>query len=314
MDSQKFHIQSYVNTNICGHARAHLGNVFNFSSADSEQQDILDWLTASLDPSASHDRACSRYQEGTLGWILDHAAFRDWCDRPSTSLQVFWCRGAMGTGKTTLVARILSRLQERGIPRGRLAVVYCEYSQRETLTVESVMGSILAQLCQQSQEGFSIPAYIKTAFQTRPRFWKRGPSLEQLKSWLHLRLKDQDTAFVLMDALDELSPRLRRKLLRSMQSMPQLKLLVTSREVPEPEADVFANQVIEIHAHEADLRNLMKSKFREEGTEAFKRLILGKPTRHKSFSTVEEQIISKITQLAQGMCVRYRPGFSHVML
>jgi GTPase SAR1 family protein len=311
MDSVQSHTQSFMNTNISGRARVHLGNVFNFSSADSEQRDILDWLT-SLNPSASHDCACSWCQEGTLGWIFDHATFRNWCDRPSNSLQVFWCRGAMGSGKTTLVARILNHLQERGNPRGRLAVVYCEYSERETLTVESVMGSILAQLYQHSEEVFSIPAYVKTAFQSQPRYWKRRPGLEQLKSWLHLRLEDQDTAFVLMDALDELGPRLRRKLLRSMQSMPRLKLLVTSRDAPEPETDVFANQVTEIHAHEADLRNLMKSKFREGSTEAFRRLILRKPTSDECFSTVEEQIISKITRLVQGICVHYHHVLSHV--
>jgi molybdopterin-guanine dinucleotide biosynthesis protein len=311
MDSVQPHTQSFTNTNISGHARVHVGNFFNFSSADSEQRAILDWLT-SLDPSASHDRACSWYQEGTLGWIFDSTTFRNWCDRPINSLQVFWCRGAMGTGKTTLVARILNHLQERGSPRGSLAVVYCKYSEREALTVESVMGSILAQLYQHSEEGFSIPADVKTALQSQSRYWKRRPSLEQLKSWLHSRLEGQDTAFVLVDALDELDPRLRRKLLRSIQSMPRLKLLVTSRDAPEPDTNIFANQVTEIHAHEADLRNLMKSKFREEGTEAFRRLILKKPESDGSFSTIEEQIISKITRLAQGMCVHYHHVSSHV--
>lgn len=312
MDSVQLCGQSYNNTNISGDARAHLGNVFNFSSTDSEEQDILDWL-ATLNPSASHDHACNQYQEGTLGWIFDHATFRNWRDRPNTLLpQALWCRGGLGTGKTTMVARILNHLQERGNPRGTLAVVYCQYAQRNILTVETVMGSILAQLYQHSERGFEIPAHIKAASKSQPRFWKRRPSLEQLKTWLRLRLEDEKPVFVLVDAVDELNPKLRRKLLHSMQSMSQLKLLVTSRDASGLETGVFEKQEIEIRAHETDLRILVRSKLREEGTEAFRRLILSKPTSDISFSTVEEQIISKVTQLAEEMCVRYHHGASKV--
>lgn len=310
MDSVQMSHQSYNNTSVSGDARAHLGNVFNFSSADSEEQDMLDWLTT-LNPSASHDHACKQYQEGTLRWVFDHATFQNWRDRPNTLLpQALWCRGGIGTGKTTLVARILNHLQERGKPRGTLAVVYCQYSKRDILTVETVMGSILAQLYQHSEGGIGIPAHIKAAYKSQPRFWRRSPTLEQLKTWFRLRLEDENAVFVLVDAVDELTPKLRRKLLHSMQSTSRLKLLVTSRDAPEMETNVFEKQEVEIRAHETDLQILVKSKLREEGTEALRRLILSKPASDLSFSTVEEQIVSKVTQLAQEMCAQYHHGFS----
>lgn len=42
-----------------------MGNIYNYTDSDSEEKQLLDWLTT-LNPSQSHDQACKQYQGGTL--------------------------------------------------------------------------------------------------------------------------------------------------------------------------------------------------------------------------------------------------------
>lgn len=110
MPTRNHGTQIFTNTNISGHARVHMGNVFNSGGPTSTVQGVLEWLKP-IDPSSSHNQACIQFQEGTLNWFFEDTTFQSWRVRRTTSSpQLFWCRGGIGTGKTTLVAQVLTHL------------------------------------------------------------------------------------------------------------------------------------------------------------------------------------------------------------
>lgn len=161
-----FYSQNYIQD----HARVHFGDVYNYRNSESSERSVLDWLT-SLNPSESHSQACQKYQEGTLEWLFADSLFEEWRDGlESLTTCTLWCRGTIGAGKTVLAAQILNRIQAARASTGYLAVVYCRYPERKIQTLENILGSILAQLCQHDEGGFDIPPYIQAAHESQSRF------------------------------------------------------------------------------------------------------------------------------------------------
>ena len=295
----------FSNTIVSGNSKVHQGDVYNYYDSESEERSNLDWLT-SLDPSQSHHQALTQFKEGTLKWFFEDDHFLKWChDRDDSDLWLLWCRGDMGTGKTTLSARITEHLKTADVQRGHRAVVYCRHAERYIQTVENFLGSILTQLYQRDDHGFKIPSDVSVARKRRLLFWKNNPSFQELQQWLHQRIQATRTVFVILDAIDELQDTSRRKLLSVLQSMPHgcLRLLVTSRNAPETPICSFEYQAIEIFTHEEDLRIMLNTKLQEEGTERFQHLVSSANARNALFASTEEEIKSKIAGAAKNMYV-----------
>lgn len=309
-------------------ARVHMGDVYNYHNyhnVDHEQRRVLDWLTA-LDPSSSHNQAWNQYQEGTLGWFFKDTSFQAWRDNwdPWTP-QTLWCRGDLGTGKTTLVAQIFNHLQSSSMPNYSLAVIYCRAAEQNMQTPEMVLGSILVQLWQRDDQNFDIPNNVKEAFggfSRKFQAWRRprAPRLKELEDWLDQRLWYGQPAYVLLDALDEMNPKTRRQVLRALQRPhTALRLLATSRNIPEIGSELPEHQEIVITAHKRDLRTLIHARLHEQGTEKFHEAILGQSSNSPSFSTIEEEIFSKVIDSAKNMyaftrCIRVSPFLFRLLM
>lgn len=52
---------TYNATTARDNARVHMGNIYNYADPNSDEKQILEWLTP-LDPSQSHNQACKQYQ------------------------------------------------------------------------------------------------------------------------------------------------------------------------------------------------------------------------------------------------------------
>lgn len=295
----------YNNINVSGSSRVHFGDVYNYHNSDLAQKAVLDWLT-SIDPSHSHNQACTQYQDDTLRWFLGDDRFQKWCYFfEGSSPRILWCRGDPGTGKTILIAQVLCHLLNIGTPMGSIATVYCRYAERNIQTFENILGSLLAQLFQTSEQEFDIPPHIECASRSQPWYWKRRPSSEDLKLWLGERLKTSRPMFILVDALDELDTITRQRLLNCLLSTMQsdTKLIVTSRHVPENDAATSDVQTIEIFAHQDDLRTVVDAKLHEEDNERFQSWISGRASRDPNMTTLEEEISSKVVASAGEMYV-----------
>lgn len=223
--------------------------MYNYRNSKSSERNVLDWLT-SLNPSESHSQACQKYQEGTLEWFFADSRFEEWRDGlEGLTPRTLWCRGTIGAGKTVLAAQILNHIQAARASTDYLAVIYCRYSERKIHTLENILDFILAQLCQRDESGFDIPPYIQAAHESQSRLTRR-PSIQQLSNWLHQELDSGRLLYSILDAIDELETPYRQKLLRILQGLPHvsLKLLVTSRDLPEIGAGLLDTSSIMVRA------------------------------------------------------------------
>lgn len=109
-----------------------------------------------------------------------------------------------------------------------------------------------------------------------------------------------------------MNPQTRRQVLRTLQKpYIALRLLATSRNIPEIGSELPEHQEIVITAHKRDLRTLVRARLHEQGTETFHETILRQPSNSPSFATIEEEIFSKVIDSAKNMYVstRCHPGF-----
>lgn len=76
--------------------------------------------------------------------------------------------------------------------------------------------------------------------------------------------------YVLLDALDEMDPKSRRKLLSVLQSTcERLKLLVTGRSILETGAQLFGHEEIEMRATTSDLAAFFSAQLSKRTTQGF---------------------------------------------
>ena len=95
----------YQNIDVGGNARVAFGNPYSIENLNLK---ILKWLSP-LDPWPKHKEARDQYREGTQDWFFSHPTFHRWL---SGDVQVLWCLGPMGTGKTVLMSAVLEHLQQ----------------------------------------------------------------------------------------------------------------------------------------------------------------------------------------------------------
>lgn len=249
----------YEHIYISGHARAHLGDTYYYvDDADAEKNKILEWLSP-LNPSASHGKAWGQYRQGTLGWFLEDARSQDWCGQLRYKERMtLWCRGDIGSGKTTLVAKVVDHLQSN-VPANPLAVFYCRHDERSDLTAESVLGSILAQIYQSNSSAtpsLEIPQDVKKMFEKSTRYTRVPPSLEKLQTWLEHQAINHGPLFLVLDAVNEMKGSERHKLLQALPS-ESIRLLVTSIGRSDTLVNLPNIRDIIIRASEEDLENLI---------------------------------------------------------
>lgn len=288
---------AYADVHAHDQAYIHNGDIYNYRDASSEEKRVLEWL-APQSPSEDHNEALKQHEAGTFGWFFEDPRFTGWRDvQVVQDPVILWCRGQMGTGKTTLIAQVREHLHNREESRSGLAVAYCRYSKRNIQTAESILGSIIAQLYSRHEQSCNLPEDVVNAYHAQT--WV-SPRMAQLEEWLHARSKLGAPVFVLLDAIDELDILLIRRLLRTLQSS-NLKLFVTSRDLPLLKQEFGAYTVIQTRASERDLRTMILARLKRESTRDSRQRVLEQPARGRFHRSVKEEVISKIMQSAGNM-------------
>jgi hypothetical protein len=114
---------------------------------DQERLAILDWLTP-IDYAHEQNDFISRRQEGTGQWLLDSVQYQGWL---KTNKQTLFCPGIPGAGKTILTSIVVSDLcnRFRGDSTIGIAYIYCNFQRQDDQKAESLLASLLRQLCQE---------------------------------------------------------------------------------------------------------------------------------------------------------------------
>jgi hypothetical protein len=287
-----------------------MGDVFNFACKDSREREMLHWLIGE-EPSDSHNQALMQYRESTLEWFFEDDRYRTWRDH-SGRPRVLWCRGNMGTGKTTLVAQVAEHLAAGGTSKGNVAVVYCRLAEQSHQSAENILGLVLAQLYHRKDQGVKFPPSVEAAFENSrvlPIFSRKRPTLSQLEDWLtSWLLAVKSHAYIVLDALDELHDKSFQRLFKVLESLSledcPFGLLVTSRYSPEHDTGVYDSQVMETRTETKDLQTLVSSTLFEASDRRFQQL-LAKPARDARFATIREEILHQVVIDAQNMSVLF---------
>jgi hypothetical protein len=230
------------------------------SGVDTIQQDqdqakhtkIVDWISPTDYPAQQSD-IISRRQEGTGQWFLDAPEFTGWL---SGSKETLFCPGIPGAGKTIVAAiaidHLLKSVQSSSVA---VAYVYCNYKSRDEQDATSMLAAILKQLVQSRP---SIPEPVKNLHNQHAGRGTR-PSLNEVFNALQ-ELANSSTIYIVVDALDECHDDNRRQVLaklRDLQAGRDLRLMATSRFIPEI-VDGFREALsLEVRASDGDVKRFV---------------------------------------------------------
>ena len=202
------------------------------TQAAQEKAAIINWLS-SYDYVLHHQQACQTYCQNTCLWMLDNTSFKTWLESRPGSL---WLSGPAGSGKTVLTSFVIKHLQTHCSPRNAVAYFYCNANTSQSLSTETVLSSLLSQLCISEVPSSVIKLYRKAIGLSG----KPGPlSIEKLKATLADVIQAHGNFTFVVDGIDEaLEPHALCEILYSFTKMPgsRLQLFLSSRPDFEVEA------------------------------------------------------------------------------
>jgi hypothetical protein len=284
--------------NESSHLSSVLIQVHDPDAAQSPNKKILKWLSE-LDPWAKHKEACGEYRPGTLDWFFDHPTFVQWLNG---EMQVLWCPGSMGTGKTVLMSAIVEYIYEKYSEHEDVAVAFfhCQHQSRDVQTLSNILGCLLSQLYSSHAESTNIPPSVVQAFTSRR---SRSLTIECLQQWLEQDIIARVKTVILLDGLDEMDQQLRDELIGAIDciQLPGLQLMVTSRPLPDIGMALGDPIRLDIYAPTSSIDSLITSRLTSISSRSFMRLINTQPRSTVFETSIEQQIRHQIGFKAQGM-------------
>lgn len=217
------------------------------------QRSLLDWLSSSDYPAQQSD-IIKRRQNGTGQWFLDAPEVAQWLNNPKITL---FCPGIPGAGKTMLAAVAIDQLLDFAqIGTFGVAYVYCNYKSQSDQDIISILAAILKQLVQNRP---STLGPVETLYQKHAGRGTR-PSKDEVYNALRKVLALYPYVHIVAEALDECQTETRRQLchdLLDLQKGADVRLMVTSRFVPDVE-DVFRlASRLEVKASDEDVKQFV---------------------------------------------------------
>jgi len=282
-----------LTNNIRGDSNTNVGNVVNShnnyntfnAGVDEESLLIQAWLSP-LEPDIRHRAVSKDRMDGVEGWVLRRNEFESWCgSQDGSGNPTLRCYGGQGVGKTfiryyilcnpwvmlirgEISSLVIDSLREQ--TRGENIVVlflYCDYQTQKDQSAANMIGSLLSQV---ALEAGRIPTEIQRAFELR----NRGRHALKLMDMLELLVKTVSSierVYICFDAVDELLPKNRSELLRSLQQIirdaPNIRLFLTRRPYIRGELDKYLTEgayIIHILADQGDIATYISQKMEDE--------------------------------------------------
>jgi hypothetical protein len=217
-------------------------------------QAVVEWLSPTDFPAQQHD-IISRRQEGTAQWFLDSAEFKEWLQGSKKTL---FCPGIPGAGKTMMAAITVEHLCRTAQADVGLAYLFCNYKSQVDQSVYGLLSALLKQLVQSRVD---IIAPVTDLYDHHSK-QKSRPSLDEIFTALSTICSHYTGVYFVVDALDECSDqdgsrsRLIEKL-RDLQAKTNMRLLFTSRFIPEVTEKFQSDPILEVQASEEDVKRFV---------------------------------------------------------
>jgi hypothetical protein len=216
---------------------------------------IMHWLSPTDFPAQQHD-IISRRQEGTGQWFLNSSQFKRWQQGSDKTL---FCPGIPGAGKTMMAAIAIDHLC-RTILCDDVGVAYL-FNNYKAQTDQSALSLLAALLKQLVQSRPDIAATVTHMYDDHSKR-KSRPSLDEIFGALQSVCSNYTTVYIVVDALDECADRdgARGQLideLLELQARTDVRLLFTSRFIPEITHKFQLNPMLEVRASEEDVRRFV---------------------------------------------------------
>jgi hypothetical protein len=233
-----------------------IGNIHNRQDQEAaHHRMLLDWIS-STDYHTQQSDNIQRRQYGTCRWFLHAPQVQQWLKESGFPL---FCPGIIGAGKTIMAATMVDHLL-KNVENDRIGVayVYCNNGAHEEQSASGILAAILKQLVT-SHPSCSEPL---TRLYELHNYRRTRPDLENIFWTLAVVIDRFHTVFIIIDALDQCqnsdgSRELLLRQLRDLQRRHDVRLLVTSRFVPDV-VDEFKNALrLEIRANAEDIANFV---------------------------------------------------------
>jgi hypothetical protein len=193
----------------------------------------------------------TRKEDGTGQWFLNSAEVGAWQQGTSKTL---FCPGIPGAGKTMAAAIAIEYLCRSAESEDiGVAYVFCNYKAQAEHTSYALVAALLKQFTRSrpNQAGVVVQMYEKHQKQNTK------PPLNEITAALQTVCSSYPAAYVVLDALDECRNSTRDEvlnILRQLQMKADVRLLCTSRFIPEIEQKFRSDPVLEVRASEQDIR------------------------------------------------------------
>ncbi|KAI9666565.1 MAG: hypothetical protein M1821_004501 [Bathelium mastoideum] len=161
---------------------------------DENREKVLTWLSP-IDVASNHASATKKREENTGSWFLEGDKYNLWKNSTTSRL---WINGNPGCGKTILCTSIIDDLltDAPGKPTSAVVFFYFSFAHAQRQTRDTLLSSILVQLCQ----GRPLPPSVQDLYDQRQQV---RPSVDQLTKTLLSVLTTCGNVFLVIDALDE---------------------------------------------------------------------------------------------------------------
>jgi hypothetical protein len=220
--------------------------------------DILCWFSPT-DFSTQHSDNLERKQEGSGLWFLDDTVFKEWKTGSNTTL---FCPGMPGAGKTMMATSVIDHLLVIAQDEiDAVAYIYCDCKNRTDQNSKRLFATILRQLVQSRN---TVPASLLALYKDRQN---RGGSLthSEIINELRTLIKASRNTYLVIDALDECidEDKPHVKLLEDvckLQCEIALRVLATSRFVPDIQEKFDHAPLLEVKASDDDINNFVKER------------------------------------------------------
>jgi hypothetical protein len=212
----------------------------------------MEWLSLTDFPAQQHD-IITRREEGTGQWFLDSQEFKRWLQGSDKTL---FCPGIPGAGKTMMAAIVIDHLCKTALYDDiGVAYLFCNYKAQADQSAPSLLTALLKQLVQ-SRPDIAAPV---THMYDRHLKQRSRPSLDDLFGALQSICSNYAVVHIVVDALDECADRDggRGRLiykLRELQMRTDVRLMFTSRFIPEIMQNFCSIPTLEVRASEEDVR------------------------------------------------------------